>query len=301
MLCEFSAMSGSFLQTWALMSAIGSCFIFLTSAPTFYYYYWPSNVTYDKWRYKSNPKFPTPEKVRDEIVQMCKGILFSTVFPALSLELSKRGMSQAFCGWGDYSLSYHLATIGLSWILSDFFEFFYHRLGHTDFRFWQHHRHHHVFGNPSPFSVIADEPIDQLMRSLPLLLLPLMFPINMDVLFVQFGLFFYCYGVYLHCGYEHSFISPHHPVINSSFQHYVHHARSSVNTPYHCGFFFKIWDQIFRCCYPKEKPCLCAECARKNGERTEESWREVKIPDYSVLCKPSFWLTLETLKVRTKE
>ena len=25
----------------------------------------------------------------------------------------------------------------------------------------------------------------------------------------QFGLFFYTYGVYLHCGFEHSFISPH--------------------------------------------------------------------------------------------
>ena len=26
---------------------------------------------------------------------------------------------------------------------------------------------------------------------------------------LQFGLFFYTYGVYLHCGFEHSFISPH--------------------------------------------------------------------------------------------
>ena len=34
-------------------------------------------------------------------------------------------------------------------------------LGHTDLRFWKHHKHHHVFHNPSPFSVIADEPVDQ--------------------------------------------------------------------------------------------------------------------------------------------
>ena len=33
------------------------------------------------------------------------------------------------------------------------------------------------------------------------------------------------YGVYLHCGYEHQFISPHNGVINTSFQHYAHHAR----------------------------------------------------------------------------
>ena len=60
----------------------------------------------------------------------------------------------------------------------------------------------------------------------------------------RYGLFFYCYGVYLHCGYEHSFISPHNGVINTSFQHYAHHARSSMNTPYHCGFFLTVWDEV---------------------------------------------------------
>ena len=40
------------------------------------------------------------------------------------------------------------------------------------------------------------------------------------------------YGVYLHCGYEHQFISPHNGVINTSFQHYAHHARSPVCGPF---------------------------------------------------------------------
>ena len=50
------------------------------------------------------------------------------------------------------------------WAGSDFYEFFYHRLGHVNFTFWQQHRHHHVFYNPSPFSVIADEWVDQVER-----------------------------------------------------------------------------------------------------------------------------------------
>ena len=70
-------------------------------------------------------------------------------------------------------------------------------------RFWRHHRHHHVFHNPSPFSVIADEPVqcreiwgyirdnahcvqvDQLFRAAPLLVIPLLLPVNMDLLFIQ--------------------------------------------------------------------------------------------------------------------
>ena len=38
---------------------------------------------------------------------------------------------------------------------------------------WTVHKHHHVFYNPSPFAVIADEYFDQFVRSTPLLLLPL--------------------------------------------------------------------------------------------------------------------------------
>ena len=63
--------------------------------------------------------------------------------------------SKALCGWGDYTWQYHLATFIGVWVVSDFYEFFYHRMGHVDFRFWQQHKHHHVFYNPSPFSVIG--------------------------------------------------------------------------------------------------------------------------------------------------
>jgi len=302
MLCEISEYGGSLLYTWLGMSVIETAFLFLTSAPVFYYYYWGDQVTYEKWAYKSNPKYPTPEKVRDEIVQMMKGMLCATVCPAVSLELARHGLSQAFCGWGGRSLSYHIGTFLLCWILADFFEFSYHRLGHMDLRFWSHHRHHHVFHNPSPFSVIADEPVDQLFRSSPLLFIPIFLPINMDLLFTQFGLFFYTYGVYLHCGYEHSFISPHNKVLNTSFQHYAHHARSSMNTPYHCGFFLKLWDQLLGSLYPtQEKGCFCAECARSNGERSEEEFGKVARVDYSPLLRPSFWLSWKTFKIEAKE
>jgi hypothetical protein len=75
------------------------------------------------------------EKVRDEIFQMLKGMLCATICPAISLFLAQESnpsglkISQAFCGWGEMSLSRHLATFFLVWIASDFYEFSYHRLG----------------------------------------------------------------------------------------------------------------------------------------------------------------------------
>jgi len=75
-----------------------------------------------------------------------------------------------------------------------------------------------------------------------------------------------------------------------------------MNTPYHCGFFLKIWDQMFGALYPtQEKGCFCAECARAKGERTEEEWKEVKRIDYSPLLRPSFWLSWQTFKIEAKE
>jgi hypothetical protein len=70
-----SAVGNSFLATWAAFTVTAVVAVFATSGPLFYHYYWPSKVTYEKWSRKSNPEFPSPEKVRDEIVQMLKGVV----------------------------------------------------------------------------------------------------------------------------------------------------------------------------------------------------------------------------------
>jgi lathosterol oxidase len=111
---------------------------------------------------------------------------------------------------------------------------------------WDQHKHHHVFFNPSPFSVIADEYVDQFFRATPLLFFPLLVPVNLDLLFFQYAFVFYIYGaatpltpcdsvtrdgagVYLHWGHELPWPDAHHPILNTAFQHYCHHAKSTFN------------------------------------------------------------------------
>merc|ERR1719204_1787034 len=132
------------------------------------------------------------------------------------------------------------------------------------------------------------------MRSTPLLWMPLLWPVNMDLLILQYVVFFYAYGLVLHTGFEFEhIIDAHNPVINTAFQHYYHHARSTKNKPYHCGFFFKIWDQMFGSVYADEgnpEKCICVKCARARGERTREIYDKIVKPDYSVMLTPEFWL-----------
>jgi len=230
--------------------------------------------TYETWCNKSNPKYPPIEMVREEIIQTAKGTASATLCPAISIWLTSQGYSQAYCGWGpspgvQYSGAYMFLTFLMVWFGNDFWSFYYHRMGHTTKLGWSQHRFHHHFGNPSPFAVIADEYLDQFIRAMPIFLFPMMVPMNIDMVFATYGIFFYAYGVYLHCGYEIPYISAHQNYINTSFQHYLHHARSSMNLPYHTGFYFKIWDQLFGSTY--QDTCICAQCdkkIRKQNQRT---------------------------------
>jgi len=162
-------------------------------------------------------------------------------------------------------------------------------LGHRLNYFWAIHKHHHQFSNPSPFAVIADEYLDQFIRAAPLVIIPLVMPINMDLMFLQYAVMFYAYGVYLHWGFESEYPDAHHPVLNSSFQHYLHHAISVKNKPLHTGFFFKLWDQMFGTMYVGE--CFCAKCEQRAGKRTPEAFEKIVKHDYSVLLQTSFWFS----------
>lgn len=234
MLCELGTSYG-FFALWIFMSLLGLLMMLILSSIVFYYYY--MIPTYEKWVYKNNPKFPTPELVQKEIIHMCKGLSVATLCPAFSLMASKWGLSQGYCGYDS-----HLSTIAMPlfvqgiiiFLFTDLYEYCYHWLGHHFHFLWNIHRHHHMFYNPSPFAVIADEYIDQFVRTLPMVILPWIMPINIDLLFAIFATLFYGYGVYLHWGYETKYLTAHNPIFNTAYHHYMHHAYSAKGRYYLC-------------------------------------------------------------------
>lgn len=213
----------------------------------------------------------------------------------------------------------HLKQVVIIIVFSDFIEYFYHYLGHRYSTLWNIHKHHHIFYNPTPYSVIADEYIDQFIRTLPIIMLPMMMHTNIDLLFGVYSVLFYGYGVYLHLGYEIKYLSTHNTIFNTSYHHYYHHAYSNKNRPIYTGFFFKIWDYLFQTNandYNTTKvtenttndtnnstkngtsngisssssngmKCLCIEC---RPSRSKEEFEKIKKPDYSVLLNMKWWL-----------
>jgi lathosterol oxidase len=255
------------------------------SGSILYKYY--VNTDYETWRWKTNPKFPTPENVRSEVLQMIKGMATASLAPSLALYLSNQGRTMGYCGSGGYSFAYNFFTFLVVWIASDFWEFYYHRLGHTTIIGWKQHKYHHLFYNPSPFAVIADEYIDQFFRSLPMLLFPALMPCNLDMVFFTYAIFFYCYGTYLHWGFEFNYPDAHIQFMKTAFLHYLLHAKSVNKRPYHTGFFFRIWDDLFGSVWKGE--CFCAKCEQKAGRRSKEHFNKVVQYDYSPLLTFGFW------------
>ncbi|KAJ3303583.1 c-5 sterol desaturase [Kappamyces sp. JEL0829] len=284
MLCEIDEF-GNFATTWIALTLIGFLALVLLSGAVFHRFYW--QPTFEQWQRKTNPKYPSPRMIQLEIIQMCKGLASATLNPALSLWMAKNGWTKAYCGFGGHSLLYNVGTFFLIWLFTDFYEFFYHRLGHTTQMGWANHKHHHRFYNPSPFAVIADEYVDQFVRALPLVFLPMAVPMNLDLLFFTYAIFFYGYGVYLHWGYELAWPDAHHPIINSAYHHYLHHAKSVKGKPYYTGFFFKIWDQLWGSQF--EGSCLCVKC---QPARTLKEFHEIEKHDYSCLLSVDFWLDI---------
>ena len=184
MLCEISSSFGNnFFLIWFILSLIALILLMIFSSLIFYYSY--VKITYEKWLKKSNPKYPSPENVRMEIILMFKGIFAGTFCPAMTLYLMSQHKLRGYCGIDQYGYKYLFISFFISWLLVDFFEFLYHRMGHTIEICWNVHKSHHQFYNPTPFAVIAEDYIDQIIGASPLILLPAIVPINIDLLFFQ--------------------------------------------------------------------------------------------------------------------
>lgn len=232
--------------------------------------------------------------VRQEVLTTLACGALSTACPALALHLSASGHLRGYCG-APHGLAYEVASFAAMMVACDSFEWAYHWAGHRLPALWARHRHHHVFYNPSPFAVIADDYVDQVVRAAPMLVLPAVAAVNIDVLFLSFAALFYAYGAYLHWGHETDWPDAHHPWINTAYQHYLHHAKSGSRTPYHTGFFIKLWDQLAggdKTAEDKARgACGCVKCARARGERSRAKWDALPKPDYSPLLSARFWLT----------
>jgi len=283
------------LAIWML--ATGFTYLVLTGGCLACFRHYYMKPSYDKWRFKTNPKYPPPTYVLGEF--FLGGILGPptvTVMASLHLFLIGNGTLKHHCDTPQ-TWSYRIFSAIVVIAVTDLYEWGWHYLGHYVESLWAVHRHHHKYYNPTPFGTIADWPMDNFMRSLYVIVVNAVsycvigMPLDLDMVYFVFSFMVGAYGMYLHSGHELECLPHDHRIFNTCYQHYVHHAVSVKNKPYHTGFFVKIWDDLAGSVYRGEQVIPAIE-DQKLGNRSRERWeKEVapNLPDYSVLFSPKWW------------
>jgi len=208
--------------------------------------YWYLDLTADEPKYKQFKTQQSKHKLATAWNEYRDGVISSlgTSFNvSLSMYLCSNGLNNMVYNVADMSLSQHVLSLFGIWLITEVFEWSFHYASHNTKFLWHYHKKHHLYPNPSPLTVFSDDPLDMWVKSSPMLWIPLLFPVYDVTLFAWFTFVNFIYGVYLHSGYEPSFLpSRHSKYLVSSWHHNVHHMKN-VNGNF--GFFTLFLDRIF--------------------------------------------------------
>lgn len=191
-----------FWQIYCLLYLGGVFFILVLSLTLFFPLYRWESTREPASRWKTILRWPSDETIRREFKWAFIGLASGIINPTLSIWLSARGYNKMYSRIDEYGYGYWALSWVLLFFFTEIFEYFWHRACHVYPALWKLHKLHHQFHNPSPVSVISNNPLDIFVQASPLLVVPLLFPIHDSTLFLTFALVNYAYGAYLHSGFD---------------------------------------------------------------------------------------------------
>lgn len=194
-------------------------------------------------RYKTQREATRPDQVRGEIVDGVLSMSMVMGSIAIAFWCSYRGYNGLYADPTTYPLWYIPISILGVFVVMEVFEWTFHWACHRSDLLWKVHKHHHRYSNPTPFGVMADQPLDMFIKSSPILWIPFLFPIWDVALIGTFATMNFLYGTYLHAGFDPPWMpSPHSRFLVSAWHHNEHHAGS---LDHNYGFFTGALDILF--------------------------------------------------------
>jgi len=232
----------SFLQMTLALVAIGVGW-YLAFCGGLYLYLHRSSFAETARRWKTQRTFPVSRQVRGEVRDGVMSMSMVMLMVALSFWCAMNGYGQMYAAPAELGYAYIPLSIVLVFLTMEVFEWTFHWACHRSSLLWKIHQHHHRYSNPTPFGVMADQPIDMLIKASPILWIPFLFPIWDVALIATFATMNFAYGTYLHAGFDPPWMpSPHSRFLVSAWHHNEHHAGS---VDYNYGFFTGFMDIAF--------------------------------------------------------
>ncbi|MBW2268853.1 MAG: sterol desaturase family protein [Deltaproteobacteria bacterium] len=252
-----------FYLLWPALAAIGVAW-FLLVCGGLYFLLHRSAYAETALRFKTQLK-PTPAaQVRGEVFDGVLAMSMVMGSVAIAFWCYYHGYNRLYASPTDHPLWYIPLSIFGVFLVMEVFEWAFHWVCHRNALLRKVHGQHHRYGNPTPFGVMADHPVDMFIKASPILWIPFLFPIWDVALIGTFASLNFIYGIYLHAGFDPPWMpSPHSRFLVSAWHHNEHHSSSPEHN---FGFFTAFMDILFATrLTPSEKEAErpdyhCTEC-----------------------------------------
>jgi lathosterol oxidase len=194
-------------------------------------------------RFKTQLQPTRLDQVKGEVKDGVLSMTLAMGSVAIAFWCYHHGYNRLYASPSEYPLWYIPVSIFGVFVVMEVFEWAFHWGCHRSDLLWKVHKHHHRYANPTPFGVMADQPLDMFIKASPIFWIPFLFPIWDVALIGTFAVMNFLYGTYLHAGFDPPWMpSPHSRFLVSSWHHNEHHAGS---LDHNYGFFTGFMDIWF--------------------------------------------------------
>lgn len=191
--------------------------------------------------YRIQAAAPPREHVRHDVLWSLLNIAGNGVSAIFLFFLIDRGHTQMYFAVSAHGWPYFLASTALVVLGYDTWNYWQHRLLHTEWMFHHIHHQHHVSTNPTALTTFAQHPVETLFGNTYFLLMALTVPLHPAAMAIAGG-YMFATGVISHTGFEfypRGFTR--HPLfgwINTATHHNLHHHIGDCNY----SSWFNFWD-----------------------------------------------------------
>ena len=188
-------------------------------------------------------KKPSKSDYQREIRLSTYTILILSTLTTATYQLVKSGYSQLYFDWSDFPVYYHVISFFLCLILHDTYFYWSHRFMHLPKIFRFTHKGHHLSFTPSPWAILAFQPLEAVIQFGTFALIVFTIPLH-PVIFGVYLMYDTIVNTAGHNGFE---LVPRwmakNPLLkfgNTVTHHDLHHLDFTKNY----GAFFNIWDRL---------------------------------------------------------
>lgn len=193
-------------------------------------------------RLRIQKRRPRQADVAREIRHSLLSVVLFSVYSFVLFQLYKQEKTAVYWDASDWPLWWLAASFIVAAVLHDTYFYWTHRLMHTRLFFTHFHAAHHKSITPTPWSILAFQPLETILQFGFFALLILFVPMHPLVLLAYF-LFDGVINAAGHCGHE---LVPEGfrrsrwaKYLNAVTHHDLHHSRGTYNF----GQYFNIWDR----------------------------------------------------------